>query len=277
MIADNPNDGVLGFEYPNPFPPTTRSRRRTIFFQLAGNRISSNLFVHNGYDPAYSGSAFAGDVTLTERLRRTVRRTAITLDEQLRQRQRAHRRDLPAENRGRPGAARTRPPRTRDSAASAGANCPNRSNTCSRDETESRPEVPGRTSRLRRHSRRCRTRARGCPRTRCAREPLARGHNPGRHDCRRRPLRRGRRRSKPVRRRGTRRAHESARRAPRSRGSGRSSGAAGESRTTAPGPPRAARERDRLPHVGCLDRACGRHTRVAGGARAGAGRWTARR
>ena len=56
VIANNPNNGVLGFEYPNPFPP----QEGTIFFQLAGNRISSNVFVHNGY----RGGAFTGDVSL---------------------------------------------------------------------------------------------------------------------------------------------------------------------------------------------------------------------
>jgi hypothetical protein len=56
IIINNANNGVLGFEYPNPFPP----QGDTIFFQLAGNRISNNLFVHNGY----RGGAFTGDVAL---------------------------------------------------------------------------------------------------------------------------------------------------------------------------------------------------------------------
>lgn len=61
-IADNPNDGVLGFEYPNPFPPT----EETIFFQLAANRISNNWFYNNGYNesPLLSGSPFTGDLAL---------------------------------------------------------------------------------------------------------------------------------------------------------------------------------------------------------------------
>ena len=61
IIASNPINGVLGLEYPNPFPPVAD----TIFFPLTGNRVSSNLFIHNGYDPAYSGSPFTGDVMLT--------------------------------------------------------------------------------------------------------------------------------------------------------------------------------------------------------------------
>ncbi|HLI32849.1 MAG TPA: hypothetical protein VKU89_08940 [Solirubrobacteraceae bacterium] len=56
LIAGNASDGVLGFEYPNPFPPTAE----TIFFQLAGNRISENLFFGNGT----GGEPFSGDVTL---------------------------------------------------------------------------------------------------------------------------------------------------------------------------------------------------------------------
>ncbi len=47
---------MLGFEYPNPFPPTLQ----TIYFQLAGNRISDNTFTNNGYSEA----SYAGDVTL---------------------------------------------------------------------------------------------------------------------------------------------------------------------------------------------------------------------
>jgi hypothetical protein len=62
VIVNNPNDGVLGFEYPNPFPP----EEKTIYFQLAGNRISGNMFVNNGYNPSpeLSGSPFTGDLSL---------------------------------------------------------------------------------------------------------------------------------------------------------------------------------------------------------------------
>jgi hypothetical protein len=56
LIKNNPTNGVLGFEYPNPFPP----QANTIYFQLAGNRISNNTFEGNGY----AGGAYAGDVLL---------------------------------------------------------------------------------------------------------------------------------------------------------------------------------------------------------------------
>jgi len=62
-ITNNPNDGVLGFEYPNPFPP----QEKTIFFQLSGNKINNNTFENNGYNPGLEGSplkAFNGDVAL---------------------------------------------------------------------------------------------------------------------------------------------------------------------------------------------------------------------
>jgi hypothetical protein len=59
VIANNPTNGVLGFEYPNPFTPEN-GFEGTLFFQLAGNRVSSNVFAHNGY----RGGAFTGDVTL---------------------------------------------------------------------------------------------------------------------------------------------------------------------------------------------------------------------
>jgi hypothetical protein len=60
VIANNPNDGVIGFEYPNPFPPIAN----TIYFQLAGNRISDNTFVNNGYNANLAGGPFVGDLAL---------------------------------------------------------------------------------------------------------------------------------------------------------------------------------------------------------------------
>ncbi len=59
LIARNPNNGVLGFEYPNPFTPENEFEG-TIFFQLAGNRVSNNVFVGNGYKKG----PFTGDITL---------------------------------------------------------------------------------------------------------------------------------------------------------------------------------------------------------------------
>jgi hypothetical protein len=56
VIANNAFDGVFGIEYPNPFPPGPE----TIFFQLAGNRISENVFINNGSH----GGPFTGDVAL---------------------------------------------------------------------------------------------------------------------------------------------------------------------------------------------------------------------
>jgi hypothetical protein len=67
VIAHNPNNGVLGLEYPNPFPPESNPNVKTLYFQLAGNRISDNQFVNNGYNPNYSGSplsVFTGDLSL---------------------------------------------------------------------------------------------------------------------------------------------------------------------------------------------------------------------
>jgi hypothetical protein len=62
LIAHNPNDGVLGFEYPNPFPPEAQ----TLFFQVAANRIDGNEFIDNGHNPSplLSGSPFTGDLAL---------------------------------------------------------------------------------------------------------------------------------------------------------------------------------------------------------------------
>jgi hypothetical protein len=61
VITGNTNNGVLGLEYPNPFPPTPA----TIFFQVAGNKVADNVFAHNGRNPTYKGSAFPGDVMFT--------------------------------------------------------------------------------------------------------------------------------------------------------------------------------------------------------------------
>ena len=51
-IVNNPNDGVLGFEYPNPTNGEALLEGKdpfsplTVYFQLAGNRVSSNVFAH---------------------------------------------------------------------------------------------------------------------------------------------------------------------------------------------------------------------------------------
>jgi hypothetical protein len=55
-ITKNPSDGVLAFEYPNPYPPTSE----TIYFQNAGNEVKENEFEENGTLGKYPG--FEGDV-----------------------------------------------------------------------------------------------------------------------------------------------------------------------------------------------------------------------
>ena len=64
VIKNNPNNGVLGFEYPNKFTPP--EYKGTIFFQLSGDRISDNTFENNGQNanPKVAGSPFTGDVSL---------------------------------------------------------------------------------------------------------------------------------------------------------------------------------------------------------------------
>jgi ribosomal protein L24 len=59
-ITNNEKTGVFGIEYPNPFTPGEFEKNGTIFFQLAGNKISKNKFSNNGYH----GGPFTGDVTL---------------------------------------------------------------------------------------------------------------------------------------------------------------------------------------------------------------------
>jgi hypothetical protein len=57
-ISGNPNFGVLAFEYPNPFPPV----KRTVYFQLSGNRISDNRFSANGSRSGGADIGLAGGV-----------------------------------------------------------------------------------------------------------------------------------------------------------------------------------------------------------------------
>jgi hypothetical protein len=54
VITDNPSNGVLAFEYPNPYP----AEADTIYFQNAGNEVADNTFSGNGY----LGGAYSGDV-----------------------------------------------------------------------------------------------------------------------------------------------------------------------------------------------------------------------
>jgi hypothetical protein len=57
-IRGNVNFGVLAFENPNPFPPTSN----TIDFQLSGNRISDNRFRGNGTAAGGADVALEGGV-----------------------------------------------------------------------------------------------------------------------------------------------------------------------------------------------------------------------
>ncbi len=54
-ITKNVNNGVLGFEYPNPYPPEAD----TIYFQFTGNKVANNTFSENGT----SGKYGADDIT----------------------------------------------------------------------------------------------------------------------------------------------------------------------------------------------------------------------
>ncbi len=61
-ITKNASNGVLAFEYPNPFPPVAD----TVYFQNSGNKIAKNMFSGNGtlgMDPEFEGDiAFEGGV-----------------------------------------------------------------------------------------------------------------------------------------------------------------------------------------------------------------------
>jgi hypothetical protein len=57
-ITGNPSAGILGIENPDPFPPTST----TLYFQLAGNQISNNMFSGNGteQDPSAADIVLVG-------------------------------------------------------------------------------------------------------------------------------------------------------------------------------------------------------------------------
>jgi hypothetical protein len=66
-ITNNVNNGLLGFEYPNPYPPVkcTKEEREhgctnTIYFQLTGVKVANNKFENNGT----SGKSYASELML---------------------------------------------------------------------------------------------------------------------------------------------------------------------------------------------------------------------
>ncbi len=64
-IKNNPNDGVLAFEYPNPFEPNEEGEfpPHTVLAQNSGNRVEGNTFENNGYRTE-GRTQFHGDVAL---------------------------------------------------------------------------------------------------------------------------------------------------------------------------------------------------------------------
>jgi len=60
-ITNNASNGILAFEYPNPYPPVEKV---TIFFQNSGNKVANNTLSGNGtlgVDPEFEGDiAFEG-------------------------------------------------------------------------------------------------------------------------------------------------------------------------------------------------------------------------
>jgi hypothetical protein len=57
-ITKNRSDGVLAFEYPEPYEPP--AFKKSIFFQNSGNRISENTFEENGS----LGGAYSGEILM---------------------------------------------------------------------------------------------------------------------------------------------------------------------------------------------------------------------
>jgi hypothetical protein len=63
-IKGNPANGVLAFEYPNPFDPNENYEfpPTTILAQNSGNRIEGNTFANNGY-LTNKAAVYLGDIT----------------------------------------------------------------------------------------------------------------------------------------------------------------------------------------------------------------------
>ena len=84
VIAGNPNNGVFGLEYPNPFPP----QEDTIFFQLSGNKINNNILQQQRLQPVSGRPAegFQRRPRAGQQLRGTLRGPRIQVGQQLPQR-----------------------------------------------------------------------------------------------------------------------------------------------------------------------------------------------
>jgi hypothetical protein len=80
-ITGNPNFGVLAFEFPDPFPPT----KKTVYFQLSGNRVSGNTFSGNatrsgGADIGMVGGLFGSKSSVNNCFSGNVFSTSIPAD-----------------------------------------------------------------------------------------------------------------------------------------------------------------------------------------------------
>ena len=96
VIRNNVNFGILAFENPDPFPPTAD----TIYFQVSGNKFSSNKLTNNGTQPGRRGHRARG-----RHLREHAVGQQLLLEQQVRHLD-------PGEHRGHLGLPERRPRRT---------------------------------------------------------------------------------------------------------------------------------------------------------------------
>jgi hypothetical protein len=76
VISGNDNFGVLAFENPNPFPPTSK----TIFFQVSGNAFVHNTFRGNGTDIGLEGGLFGSRQSVNNCFARNTFTTSVPAD-----------------------------------------------------------------------------------------------------------------------------------------------------------------------------------------------------
>ena len=166
-ITDNATNGVLGFEYPNPFPPEAD----TIFFQLAGNR-SATTRSRQRSRPHLRRQPLRRRPDADGRLRRARRRTGAALGQTTAASGNVFTdATFPREDRRKVGLPEQDHPEARIRRHRSAAT---RSDRIPAAGCRKNPKRGARwANRRRHHSRRCPTRAKECPRTRCAREATA--------------------------------------------------------------------------------------------------------
>jgi hypothetical protein len=76
VISGNRNFGILGFEFPDPFPGT----EQTVYFQLSGNRFERNTLRGARIDLGLAGGLFGARASLNNCVAGNLYRTSLPVD-----------------------------------------------------------------------------------------------------------------------------------------------------------------------------------------------------